>query len=102
MVKALRMRRRRKDQWRRCWRGNLPRRKRILIYDSNEQLALVDSRKDRFFEHWHETTGGKIAFYCLVPRLPFETIPLWPEESDQKTKGATESIAPLHCELAFS
>jgi hypothetical protein len=67
------------DLWRRCWRGNLPKRKRILIYDSNERIALVDSRRERFFEHWKETSGGKIMFYAEVEPVPFETIPLWPE-----------------------
>lgn len=66
--------------WRRCWRGNLPRRRRILIYDTNERVSLVDSRKERFFEHWKEKTGGKIWFYMDVEPVPFETIPLFPEE----------------------
>jgi hypothetical protein len=68
----------RKDRpWRRCWRGNLPRRRRILIYDSNERVALVDSRKDRFFEFWEDKTGGKIKFYLEVEPVPFETMQLW-------------------------
>jgi hypothetical protein len=66
-----------KDPWRRCWRGNLPRRQRILIYDSNERLSLVDSRKDRFFEYWQDKTGGKIKFFIEVEPLPFETYQLW-------------------------
>lgn len=66
--------------WRRCWRGNLPRRRHLLIYDSNERVALVDSRRDRFFEHWEEKTGGKIKFYHFVEQLPFETLQLFPEE----------------------
>jgi hypothetical protein len=69
------------DPWRRCWRGNVPKRKRILIYDSNERVSLVDSRKDRFFEAWKEKTGGRIMFYADIEPVPFETIPLFLEEA---------------------
>jgi hypothetical protein len=71
------MAKRKPDPWKRCWRGNVPRRQRLLIYDSNERLSLVDSRKDRFFEHWQEKTGGKIKFFIEVEPLPFETYQLW-------------------------
>jgi hypothetical protein len=67
----------RKDSWKRCWRGNVPKRRRLLIYDSNERLAVVDSTRPRFFEYWEEKTGGKIKFFIDLEPLPFETYQLW-------------------------
>jgi hypothetical protein len=67
----------RKDPWKRCWRGNLPKRRRILIYDSNERVSLVDSRQPRFFEYWEDKTGGRIKFYVEIEPVPFETMQLW-------------------------
>jgi hypothetical protein len=71
---------RKSDPWKRCWRGKIPRAKRIIIYDSNERMVMVDSRQDRFFDKWLEASGGRIMFYMLLPEPPFETIPLFPEE----------------------
>jgi hypothetical protein len=70
---------RKPDAWKRCWRGKVPWARRVLIFDSNERVALVDSRVPKFFEAWELKTGGKIKFYIIVPEVPYETLPLWPE-----------------------
>ena len=67
--------------WKRCWKGKVPRREFLLIYDSNERVALVDSRSEFFFENWLASEGGKIEWFCEVPELPYRNGWLWPQET---------------------
>jgi hypothetical protein len=67
--------------WKRCWRGKLPKRARLLVFDSGENIALVDSRQEHFHERWRELRGTRIEFYIVIPKPPFESGWLFDQES---------------------
>jgi len=67
--------------WKRCYRGKLPRAEHIVIFDSDENVTLVDSRSEHFYDSWLARRGSRILFYYIVPRVPWRTGWLWPQES---------------------
>jgi hypothetical protein len=62
-------------------------------------MALVDTRAEHFYQQWLDETGGRIQFYCHVPRAPFETVPLWPDTVPgvviQDNTGQVDSMSQL-------
>lgn len=92
--------------WKRCWRGKVPHAPYVLIYDSNENVSLVDTRGENFAFHWMQKHHCRIRFYIVVPRLPHASGWLWPQESAGRVQdsGLVDHVAlsaPEHHQLSL-